>query len=383
MRPVTPRGFRDVLPREAAEREVLSAAAAGVFAAWGYEPVEMPAVEVYGTLTDAAGDLEATAFRLFDSDGRLLALRPDMTVPIARMVASRMGEVPGAKRLRYAGEVFREHESLRGQARQFTQVGIELVDAAGAVADAEVIAVMVETLQALGLPEFTVALGDVAPLFALLDAAGGDVAWRNAVLAAAHDRNLVAFDALTRSGGVVPEVGAALRDVVATRGGGEAIARCHDTVTPFGGGGVLEELACTWELLEELGVTERIVVDFGITRAFDYYTGIVLEAYAPGIGVPLGAGGRYDGVLAAYGTPAPAVGFALGLERVTVALAEQDAVVEIGPAAILVGGEARAAFAEAARVRAAGRRAVLAAGMTGETLADEAARRGLEAVEAR
>lgn len=383
MRPVTPRGFRDVLPREAAERETLQNATAGVFSAWGYDRVETPVVEVFETLQRAAGDLEGTAFRLFDVDGKLLALRPDMTVPIARLVAARMSDVPGAKRFRYAGEVFREHESLRGQARQFTQVGIELVDAAGPAADAEVVAIMVEALAATGLADFTVAIGDVAVLFALLESTDADDAWRAAVLSAAHERNLVAFDALARDAAIAGDAGSALREVVRTRGGAEAIASCRTLAEPFGCAAVLDELEATWRLLEVAGVADRVVVDFGIMRSFDYYTGIVLEAYAPGIGLPLGAGGRYDGVLAAYDAPAPSVGFALGLERVTIALAEQGAAISVAQAPVVVGGEPEAAFAEAARLRASGERVALAAGLRGEELEREAASRGGQAVEAR
>ncbi len=383
MGPVTPRGFRDVLPREAAQREALCTAIHSVFSSWGYDPVETPMVEVYETLAAATGELEGTAFRLFDSDGRLLALRPDMTVPIARLVAARMADQPGVKRFRYAAEVFREHESLRGQARQFTQIGIELVGASGPAVDAEVVSVLVEALVATGIEEFSVALGDVEVLLALLEAAGGGDAWRSAMLAAAHDRNLVAFDDLTRAAGVAVEAGEALRAVVRIRGGAEAIAECKRIVAPFGCGGVLDELAATWQLLAATGVGDRVVIDFGVLRSFDYYTGIVFEAYAPGLGVPLGGGGRYDGVLAAYGSPSPAAGFALGLERVGIALSETDAAAKVVPAPVVVGGPARAAFAEAARLRASGQRVTLAAGLSGAALRDEAASRGAMAVEAK
>lgn len=383
MRPVTPRGFRDVLPREAAERETLAAAAATVFSAWGYDRVETPVVEVYETLEAAAGDLEGTAFRLFDVDGRLLALRPDMTVPIARLVAARMSDQPGAKRFRYAAEVFREHESLRGQARQFAQLGIELVDASGPAADAEVIAVLVEALAACGLSGFTVALGDVAVLSALLEVSGCDECWRDEVFSAVHDSNLVELDRLSRADGVAEEVGSALREVVRTRGRLEAIEACGAVMRRFGREDVLGELAATWELLEAAGVAGSVVVDFSVMRSFDYYTGLVFEAYAPGLGLPLGGGGRYDAVLARYGAPAPAAGFALGLERLTIALSEQGSAPSETAAPLVVGGEPAAAFAEAARRRAVGERVALAPGVLGQELEELAATRGSEAVEAR
>lgn len=383
MKPVTPRGFRDVLPQEASEREELSSAVASVFSTWGYEPVETPVVEVFDTLVAAAGDLEGTAFRLFDLDGELLALRPEMTVPVSRLVATRLDDEPGAKRFRYAAQVFREHESLRGQARQFTQLGVELVGAGGPAVDAEVVSVLVEALRATGLEEFTVALGDVAVLIALLDAAGGDAEWRSRVLAAAHDRNVVAFDELTRAGALVSGVGEALRSVIRTRGGADAIERCRAVAAPFSAGDALDELAATWDLLVGTGVSECVTIDFGVMRAFDYYTGLVFEALAPGLGVPLGGGGRYDTVLAAYGTPAPAAGFALGLERLCIARAEQGADVLGRPAPVVVTGRADAAFAQAARLRATGERTVLAADSDPDEARALAQRLGARVVEAR
>lgn len=383
MRPVTPRGFRDVLPGEAAEREELGARLSRVFSSWGYEPVETPVVEVYDTLAAGAGDLEGTAFRLFDVDGELLALRPDMTVPIARLVSARLASSPGAKRFRYAGQVFREHESLRGQARQFTQAGVELVGAAGPACDAEVVSVLVESLIAAGLDDLTVALGDVEVLHALVDAAGRGSGWREGVLQAAHDRNLVAFDELTRAYQVPEDVGEALRSVVRINGGAEAIDRCRSKLEPLGCAGVLDGVSETWKLLEVSGVAGRCVIDFGVMRSFDYYTGIVFEAYAPGLGVPLGGGGRYDDLLAAYGTPAPAAGFALGIERVAIALAERGVRLAPGGVDVVVGGAADAAFAEAARLRGEGLRVRVAAGLAGEELAAACEASGARGVEAR
>lgn len=378
MRPVTARGFRDVLPAEAAEREAVSRTIAEVFSAWGYGLVETPVVEDLATLEAAAGPLEGTAFRLIDLDGRLLALRPDMTVPTARITASRLAGQPGPHRFRYAAEVFREHESLRGQARQFSQAGVELVGAGGPAADAEVVAVLVEALEACGLREFTVALGTVAVLSALVGAAQAPAAWGEAVLAAAHDRNLVGLDALARQAGS-RAVAEALSAVPRIRGGREAIAACRAATEGLGCDGVLDELEATWDLLEVAGVAGRCAVDFSVMRSFDYYTGLVAEAYALGLGVPLGGGGRYDGVLAAFDAPAPAAGFALGIERLMIALVEQGAQPATRGLDAAVGGEPAAAFAAARMLRAAGWRVAVSA-RTGRDLVAEATR--LEAAEA-
>ncbi len=374
MHPVTARGFRDVLPAEAAEREAIERRISGVFSAWGYGRVETPVVETVSAIEAAAGPLSGTVFRLFDLDGTLLALRPDMTVPIARLTASRLTGEPGPHRFRYAAEVFREYESLRGQSRQFTQVGVELLGRGGPAADAEVVSVVVEALAASGIPEFTVAVGTVAVLHALVDAADAGAEWRDAVLAAAHDRNLVGLDRLARESGS-ERIAAALSAVPRIRGGAQAIAECRTVTAGLGCEVALDDLAETYRLLEASGAADRVIVDFSVMRSFDYYTGLVLEAYAPGVGLPIGGGGRYDGVLGAYGAPQPAAGFALGLERVMIALVEQGARVEVPGIDVVVGGDSAAAFALAATLRAQGLRVALSS-RTGDELAAEAQRLG-------
>lgn len=370
-----------MLPAEAAEREIVSRRFAQTCSAWGYDLVETPIVEDLVSLEAAAGSLEGIAFRLVDSDGRLLALRPDMTVPIARLVASRLTGDTGARRFRYAAEVFREHESLRGQMRGFCQLGVELVGESGPAADAEVVAVLAEGLEAVGIREFTVSVGTVAVLHAIVAAAGEDDAWSAAVLEAAHNRNLVGLDQLARSARNAA-VAEALRVVPRIHGGAEAIDACRDATGGLGCDAVLEDLAATWEILVAAGVSERVVVDFSVMRSFDYYTGLVVEAFAPGLGLPLGGGGRYDGVLASYDSPLPAAGFALGLERVMIALVEQGVEVPVAPLDAVVGGEPVAAIREAAALRAAGKRVALSTS-SGAQLRAEASRLGaVEALEA-
>jgi ATP phosphoribosyltransferase len=355
MRAVTPRGFRDVLFAEAAERGAVAGAIADSFARCGYALVETPVVERYATLEAGAGrSLEGTAFRLVDVDGSLLALRPEMTVPIARLAASRLAGVPGPHRVAYVAEVFRERESLRGEARQFTQAGVELLGTSGAAADAEVVTALVEALAAAGLREFTVGLGTVAVLRALLEACGGSEEWRDAVIAAAHQRNLVAIDRLVDAPGIAAAAGAALRRIVRIGGGAEAIAAGREVAASAGCAASLDTLDDTWALLEAAGVAGRVRVDFGILRSFDYYTGLIVEAYAPGLGLPLGGGGRYDDLLATFGAPMPAAGFALALERVMIALSEQGVDIATTTVDAVVGGEDAAEVARAAALLRAG-----------------------------
>jgi ATP phosphoribosyltransferase len=376
-RPVTPRGFRDVLFDEAGERAAVTGAVSECFARYGYRAVETPAVEEYATFTTGAGaSLQGNVFRMVDLDGSLLALRPEMTLPIARLAASRLADDPGPHRLCYAADVYREQASLRGEARQFTQLGVELLGVNGPASDAEVVCVLVDALAASGLVEFTVGIGTVAVLRALIDAAGAGEGWADALLEAAHTRNLVAFDALTAAPSVSAGVGHALRAVVRIAGGRDAIAACRSAAGAAGCAGSLDELEATWDLLEAAGTAGRVRVDFGILRSFDYYTGLIVEAYAPGLGLPLGGGGRYDEVLGAFGSPMPAAGFALSLERVMIALEGQDVSVPVRGLDAVVGGEPAEVARAGARLRAGGWRVRMSRARDAASLEREAAQSG-------
>jgi ATP phosphoribosyltransferase len=361
-RPVTPRGFRDVLFDEAGERAAVTAAVSDSFARYGYRAVETPAVEEYATFQTGGGaSLEGTAFRMVDLDGSLLALRPEMTLPIARLAASRLAGDAGAQRLCYSADVYREQASLRGEARQFRQLGVELLGVNGAASDAEVVCVLVDALTASGLADFTVGIGTVAVLRALIAAAGAGPEWAEALLAAAHARNLVAFDATSFATGVPAPVGEALRTVVRIAGGRDAIAECRRAAGAVGCAGSLDELERVWDLLEAAGTADRVRVDFGILRSFDYYAGLIVEAYAPGLGLPLGGGGRYDDVLASFGSPMPAAGFALSLERVMIALTGQGVSVPVRGLDAVVGGAPEEVARVAARLRSRGWRVRMSA----------------------
>jgi ATP phosphoribosyltransferase regulatory subunit len=345
-------------------------------ASWGFEHVETPIVERLDTLEAAAvGNLGSETFRLVDSDGPMLALRPEMTVAIARLVSTRLGTEGAPHRLRYSGRVFREQPSMRGDSREFTQVGVELVGGGGPAADAEIIACLADTLAATGLERYTIAVGTVAVLKGLIEVADMDREWEAAILEAAHDRNIVAIGELAGREGVPAEVADAIRAVAGLRGGSEAIAACRDLAGRWVGD-VLDDLESTWELLRLQGCEHRVSIDFGIMRSFDYYTGVVIEAYGSGPGLPLGGGGRYDGVLEAFGSPAPAAGFALRVERLHEELAAHDVDIPVDRVDALVAGEPREALPAAARLRSAGWRVRISEVRTAAAVREQALESG-------
>lgn len=321
---VTPVGFRDVMSDEALAREELTTKVQTLFAQNGYKPVETPTLEVLNVM-EAGGHIPAAPFKFFDSHGDLLAMRPDVTMQIARMAATRVNDFSQPLRLRYTQRVFRE-KAAEASAREMTQMGVESIGSQGAAVDAELVRLFATALQACGLEHFKIALGSARVLRDLLACSGADVAWQEQVLQAYHTSNYVRLAELVADGQAIPVVADALAALSNLRGGSEALAAVRTLLEPLKCAAGIDELEAIYDALAQEGLADALLIDFSVVSSFDYYTGVVFEAYAPGQGTSLGGGGRYDNLLANYGADTvPAAGFAFYLEQVMAALNDQAA----------------------------------------------------------
>lgn len=316
---VTPSGFRDILPDEALRREQIISRVQACLASRGYAPIETPTLENIEVL-DAVTSLPGVPFRFFDASGDLLALRPDVTMQVARMCATRLRGEEGPFRFRYVQRVFREADGM-ATSREVTQVGIENIDSAGAESDAEILALFAESLQLCGLDDFIIALGTAGVLRTLLAASPASGDWKNQAMRAYQEGNFVELARLATLPEAPAEHAQVLCRMARIRGGREAIDRVRELVAPFDCDCGLDELETAFGRLTEMGLEDKLLIDFGLSSTFSYYTGFIFEAYAPGLGERIGSGGRYDAMIAAFdGKPRPSAGFALYLEQVMAAL---------------------------------------------------------------
>ena len=327
MAQVTPRGFRDILPQEALARERITETVRACFSSHGYLPVETPILEDRSVI-ETAGRIQDSPFQLFDKDDRLLMLRPDLTLPIARMVAGRMGTEALPARLRYVAPVVREQGALRGQPRQFTQLGVELIGGKGTDSESEVVLLLADALARLAVPDWYVVCGSVAPLTALLDACGLGPEFSHGVLSFVHDSDLVGLDELVdATEGLTDTQAAALRGIARLNGDEHVVDELATLLEAAGVGAEESGVTALRQLLAQcapLVRQGRLRFDFSIINSFDYYTGLVFKAYAEGIAASLASGGHYDAVLANLGMPSvSACGFAMSLERLQEVLGEQ------------------------------------------------------------
>jgi ATP phosphoribosyltransferase regulatory subunit len=319
-----PPGTRDILPDEMRELRRLHMAMIEVFESRGYGEVSTPAIEYDEVMGRGDGRTTDSAYRFFDERGDLLALRSDMTVPIARLVASRYAGAEMPIRLCYLANAFRAVRPQRGQMREFAQAGVELIGAAAPEGTAEVVEVLEATLDAAGLDRAVIGLGDSDLFRQLLSELGIEGEPRESLLArlAAHD--LVGLEReLSELDGIGAEQAATCVALSQLRGGKEVL----DQARSLGGEAVeraTARLGITFEALEARGVADRVRIDLGLLRDLGYYSGAILEVYDPALGHVLGGGGRYDQLLRRFGVDQPAAGFALYLERVHVAQMEEE-----------------------------------------------------------
>ena len=304
-----PSGTRAVLRDEVRELRAITEAIRRVFDEHRYGEVWTPALE-YQSVLERAGMAESgrAAYRMFDEHGDVLTLRWDMTVPIARLVGTRYANAEPPLRLSYFAHVYRDVKPQRGQPRELLQAGIELVGSPAPDGTAEALTVLCRALDAVGLRDYRIGLGSASLYPKLMDECGVPDALRPSLLSLLASRDLVGLERLIEERSLSPR----LLSVASTRGGVEVL---DSAPVPL-----LEQL---WELLDE-DVRGRVIFDLGLVRHLGYYTGAVFEVYDPGLGAPIARGGRYDDLLGRFGRPLPAVGFAIGVDRLHIALTGEE-----------------------------------------------------------
>lgn len=303
-----PPGSRDVLPEEARELRSISEGVRSVFEAAGYGEVKTPTLEYADVL--ARGDLGdvAPSYRLVDDRGAWLALRSDMTVPIARVAAMRYPDGGDPLRFWYDRIAYQPVPALQGRAHEVQQVGIELIGVADGPGDQEVLGLAANALDAVSLPSARLVVGDARLSETVLRAVGVG----EATIAAAHDAllagQIVALEQVLAQAGLAAADVSRVVTLLRTRGPASVLAEHADELGAPGA-----ELASTIAALPE---SDRVLVDIGLVRDLDYYSGLVFDVVHPALGEPMGGGGRYDDLVGRFGADRPAVGFALAVDAV-------------------------------------------------------------------
>lgn len=366
--PRTLKGFRDTMPAEAAARNEMFRRIERVFESFGYAPIDTPALEYAEILRGKGGDeTDKQMFEFDDAGGRRVALRFDLTVPLARFVAEHQNDLAFPFRRYHIGPVWRGERPQKGRWREFHQCDADLIGAVGPAADAEILSMFARVFGALGVEGFVIRVNDRRILQGLLESLGAaDKAvpvlraldkWDRVGAEGVRDEILKAGAPPPAADGVVAFASCAGRDDAETLSKMEALVGSNAR-----GREGLEGLRAALRLSAAGGVpASQFRVDPTIARGLDYYTGIVFEATLPsaeGFG-SVGSGGRYDDLAGLYtNTRLPGVGCSVGITRLLVALEEQGKVAGAGKKGVLVthpeSGDAAPGFALASALRGEG-----------------------------
>ncbi|HAG14000.1 MAG TPA: ATP phosphoribosyltransferase regulatory subunit [Ruminococcus sp.] len=319
---ITPEGTRDALFAECTLRRQLENRLHGLFTARGYSEIITPTLEFYDVFNrDAQPFPMEKMYKLTDSKGRLMVLRPDNTVPIARVCATRLRNAALPLRLCYHQSIHMISPSLKGRDDEISQAGIELIGSDSRMADLEVIAAAVDALQACG-EEYTLELGNAAFFRTLMQQLPASEDVKDTVRDCIEAKNYPALNDLLDA---MPESDTtkALRMLPRLFGGEEVFEKAKAI---FGGApftDLLDDLHALWRSVAQFAGAERVTVDLGMMHRTDYYTGMILRGYLSGYGEEILSGGRYDKLLAEFGYDVPATGFAVNIDAAVKVLSKQ------------------------------------------------------------
>ncbi|KYP80174.1 ATP phosphoribosyltransferase regulatory subunit [Ferroacidibacillus organovorans] len=315
-----PVGTRDFFGDAMRQRNQIIHAIRNTAKTFDYDEIETPMLEYSQTFQfGLLRDDEERLFRTFDPAGHTLALRPEMTTPVARVAATLLAREPLPLRLMYAAKTYQTPTLRAKQTIEVTQAGFECIGDEGLEADAEVIALAVRSLQALGIQTFRIAIGHTGYVQTWFEKIPETLArgLRQAMLEkdwVQYETELKPYQSATWYD--------AVRSLPRVRGTRTALLQARSAATDPAGRACCDELLTLFDLLDLYGVLEYVHVDLGLVLDHDYYTGPVFEGYAEHLGQPICVGGRYDNLLGCFDRPLPATGCALFVERLMRVVAE-------------------------------------------------------------
>lgn len=317
-----PKGVADFLPEMADKIGYIEGKISRVFELWGFRRIVPPLLEFHEVLALGMGeDVKEKAFRFDDrQSGKLLAIPPDITPQVARIVATRMHTYPLPHRLYYNGRVLRHAESQSGRSREIFQSGVELIGLDSPEADAEMVAMAVEVLQGLGFTDFKIDLGQIDYVRSIMAGSGLAEPARRSLQDAIGKKDASAVAKILENASMSDDLKAEIAALPRLFGGPEVVAEALRLAVSDRSKRALDNITQVLDILAIHKVTEYLTIDLGEIRGLDYHTGLTFEGFVSGLGEPVCGGGRYDDLTAKFGFPAPATGFAFNILALLTAL---------------------------------------------------------------
>ncbi|WP_234088824.1 ATP phosphoribosyltransferase regulatory subunit [Clostridium celatum] len=313
---VIPEGTRDFTIDECIKRRRIVDKVTDIFDKWGYSEISTPTIEYYETFNHKSQSLkEEEMYKFFDNRGRILVLRPDMTVPVARMINTKFRDISLPVKLYYSEKVFRVHESLEGKKNEYLDCGIEFVGLDGKNIDLEVLVTAIETLKAIGNKKFKIEIGNVNISKAALSGIGINGVEKKVIMNLINNKSLISLKEALELLDISEENKEFLNKLPWLFGGYEMIEKAKQLSVNKNMTESIIYLEDLYLSLKELGYEKYITVDLSMVPRVDYYSGIIFKGYIDGIGKAILRGGRYNGLLKNFGQDKPAIGFSIDINE--------------------------------------------------------------------
>lgn len=320
----TPEGVRDLYGTEYARKQQVELRLKESLRLWGYRDIQTPTFEFFDIFSREIGTTPSKElYKFFDKEGNTLVLRPDFTPSIARCAAKYFCEEQAPLRFSYLGNSFTNTSNLQGKLKEVTQMGAELINDPSVEADAEMIALVVQSLRKAGLERFQVAVGDVEYFKGLCGEAGLDEETELDLRAFISGKNYFAAQELLQERGVEESYQHRLLRLADLFGDMGSLPEAEAMAGNERSQGAVKRLKKLYALLQLYGAADFISFDLGMLSKYRYYTGVVFKAFTYGVGEAIVKGGRYDRLLHQFGKDAPAVGFVMVVDSILEALASQ------------------------------------------------------------
>lgn len=354
----TPEGVRDIYNGECRRKNHVQEVLHGVLHSYGYEDIQTPTFEFFDVFSKEVGTVASRElFKFFDREGNTLVLRPDITPSIARAVAKYFAEEDMPVRLCYVANTFINNSDFQGRLKENTQLGAELIGDGSVEADAELIALVAESLLKAGLTEFQVSVGHVDFFKSLLRESRLDDEMELELRELISNKNIYGVRELLEPLPIASGLKEAFAAIPDLFGSVEVLERADACAVTEDAKRALDRLRRIYDLLACYGYEKYVTFDLGVVSKYKYYTGIIFQAYTYGTGEAVAKGGRYDTLMDHFGRPAPATGFAFVIDRLMNALSRQKVSVDVKvPKAMIVyrASQAKAAIQKAMELRAQG-----------------------------
>ena len=333
----TPEGVRDLYGEECENKLLIQNRMHHVLKLYGYRDIQTPSFEFFDIFDQRSGSVATkNMFKFFDRDGNTLVMRPDMTPAIARCAAKYFENHKTPIKLCYIGNTFVNKSRYQGRLKEITQLGCELIGDTSVSADAEILAMMIETLLASGLEEFQVEVGQVAYFKGLVKEAGIDEETEAELRHLIQQKNFFGVEELANKCAIKDSVKEALFMLPQLFGQVDKLAEAKKLVENEMSLNAIDHLYKVYELLKVYGYEKYVSFDLGMVSEFTYYTGIIFRAVTYDVGEPVAAGGRYDELICQFGQSAPSIGFAITVDLVHIALKRQNIDIPLNKLPIMI-----------------------------------------------